>query len=263
MRMAVAQLDVTTDKAQNLATAADLVRQAADQDAVLVLLPEYTMSWDPRPTAEGLRREAEPLDGPFVTGLAEAARDGSVTVVAGMTEDTGTGRPANTVVALGPDGTLLGAYRKVHLYDAFGDKESDRLSAADPEALVLPIGDLHVGVMTCYDLRFPEMARFLVDAGADVLLVPATWMAGPGKGSHWEVLVRARAVENTAYVLAAGQCGRYRTGRSLAVDPAGVVTADLGDEPDVAVVDVDPGTLAAVRERNPSLANRRFAVVPR
>ncbi|MFC7404972.1 carbon-nitrogen hydrolase family protein [Georgenia alba] len=262
MLMAVAQFGATTDKAANLAAVGDLVARAAERGAGLVLLPEYAMSWDPRPTPEGLRADAEPIDGPFVTALGQLAVRYGITVVAGMTEETGA-RPANTVVAVGPDGVPQGRYRKVHLYDAFGDRESDRLQAAPPEALVLPLGGLGVGVMTCYDLRFPEMARFLVDAGADVLLVPAAWMAGPGKAMHWQVLARARAVENTAYVLAAGQCGQYRTGRSLAVGPAAEVLAELGDEPGVAVVDIDPETVVKVRERNPSLTNRRFGVVPR
>jgi deaminated glutathione amidase len=262
MRMALAQLAATTDKDANLRAASTLVARAAADGAGLVVLPEYSMSWDPRPDAASLREQSEPLDGAFVTALADLAREHGVTVLAGMTETTAD-RPANTVVALGPDGVLAGAYRKVHLYDAFGDRESDRLAAAAPEALVLPVGDLHVGVMTCYDLRFPEMARFLVDAGADVLAVPATWMAGPGKATHWEVLARARAIENTVYVLASGQCGRHRTGRSLAVDPSGEVLATLGEEAGTAVVEVSAAKVAAVRERNPSLVNRRFAVVPR
>jgi len=262
MRMAIAQLSATTDKTENLRVASDLVAQAADDGAALVVLPEYTMSWESRADASRIRDGAEPLDGPFVETVGELARTHGVTVLAGMTEATGD-RPANTVVALGPDGALAGAYRKVHLYDAFGDRESDRLAAAAPEPLVLPVGGLRVGVMTCYDLRFPEMARFLVDAGADVLAIPSTWVAGPGKATHWNVLARARAIENTSYVLAAGQCGQHRTGRSLAVDPSGDVLAELGEEPGVAVVEVSAEKVAAVRERNSSLANRRFDVVPR
>lgn len=262
MRAALAQFAAGPDKAANLAAVAGLVARAADDGADLVVLPEYAMSWDARATAADLRATSEALDGPFVTALAGAARTHGVTVLAGMTErPAGDGDlPANTVVAVGPGGDLLGTYRKVHLYDAFGDRESDRLAASPPVALVLDVGDVHVGVMTCYDLRFPEMARFLVDAGADVLAVPATWMAGPGKSAHWEVLARARAIENTAYVLACGQTGRHRTGRSLAVDPSGEVLAALGEDPGVVVVDVTHDKLRAVRERNPSLTNRTFSV---
>lgn len=268
MRGALAQFPATVDKATNIAVATGLIARAADDGADLAVLPEYAMSWDARATAADLLVSSEPLDGPFVTALAAAARDHSVTVVAGMIEQpegvTGNGTlPANTVVAVGPDGALAGAYRKVHLYDAFGDRESDRLAAHAPQALVLDVAGLRVGVMTCYDLRFPEMARFLVDAGADVLAVPATWMAGPGKVTHWEVLARARAIENTAYVLACSQNGQYRTGRSLAVDPSGEVLASLGEETGVAVVELDGSKVRAVRERNPSLANRRFTVEPR
>ncbi|MPV36944.1 carbon-nitrogen hydrolase family protein [Georgenia subflava] len=265
MLMALAQLSATTDKPANLAAATDLIARAADAGAGLVVLPEYAMSWDARADAESLMADAETLDGPFVQGLAAAAHAHGVTLIAGMTERPADGSvlPANTVVALNAHGELIGAYRKIHLYDAFGDRESERLRQSAPEALVLAVGDLHVGVMTCYDLRFPEMARYLVDAGADVLAVPATWMAGPGKAAHWEVLARARAIENTAYVLASGQCGRHRTGRSTAIDPSGEVLVTLGDEPDVAVAEVSADKIAAVRERNPSLVNRRFTVHPR
>ncbi|KAE8763100.1 carbon-nitrogen hydrolase family protein [Georgenia thermotolerans] len=264
MQVAVAQMGATTDKAANLTAATDLIARAARAGARLVVLPEYAMAWDPRPTPEALAAEAEGLDGPFVAALARAAHAHGVTVVAGMTERHGDGpaRPYNTVVAVNAGGELIGAYRKVHLYDAFGDRESDRLAPRPPEALVLALGDLRVGVMTCYDLRFPEMARFLVDAGANVLALPATWIAGPGKLDHWRTLAKARAIENTVYVLAAGQTGRYRTGHSLVVGPSGEVLAEAGEEPGVAVAEVSGAQVQAVRERNPSLANRRFEVRP-
>lgn len=156
-------------------------------------------------------------------------------------------------------------YRKVHLYDAFGHRESDRLEAghADAEPLVLDVAGLRFGVMTCYDLRFPESARRLVDAGADVLVVPAAWAAGPMKADHWRTLARARAIENTAVVLAVGQAGRGVTGRSVLVGPDGVVGLECGETPEVRTIDLDQQSLAHVRETNPSLANRRYDVVPR
>ncbi|MFH5824345.1 carbon-nitrogen hydrolase family protein [Georgenia sp. AZ-5] len=261
----MAQLSATTDKAANLAAAEGRIAEAARSGAKLVVLPEYTMSWEPRPTAAGLRAEAERLDGPFVAGLARAAHEHRVAVLAGMTErlPDGADKPANTVVAVNQGGELVGVYRKVHLYDAFGDRESDRLAAHSPEALVIELGDLRVGVMTCYDLRFPEMARFLVDAGADVLAVPAAWVAGPGKVDHWVTLARARAIENTVYVLASGQTGAHRSGHSLIADPTGEVLAALAEEPGVAVAELTAARVHEVRERNPSLANRRFEVRPR
>ncbi|UNX55656.1 carbon-nitrogen hydrolase family protein [Georgenia sp. TF02-10] len=263
-RAALAQLAAGPDKAANLTAAAALVAEAGAAGARLVVLPEYAMAHLERPDAAGLAAVAEPLDGQFVTALADLARAHRLTLLAGMVEDLADGgRPANTVVAVGPDGALLGAYRKVHLYDAFGDRESDRLRAGPPEPLVLAVDGLRVGVLTCYDLRFPEMARLLLDAGAEVLAVPAAWVAGPGKADHWLTLAKARAIENTAYVLGCGMTGPRCTGRSVVVDPAGAILADAGEDPGVVVADLDPAVLAEVRAANPSLRNRRFTVRPR
>ncbi|MET4223442.1 carbon-nitrogen hydrolase family protein [Oerskovia enterophila] len=173
-------------------------------------------------------------------------------------------RAVNAVVAIDAHGRLSGVYRKVHLYDAFGHRESDRLEPgpADAPPTVLRVGSLTFGVMTCYDLRFPEAARRLVDAGADVLVVPAAWAAGDLKADHWRTLARARAIENTAVVLAVGQAGKGVTGRSLLVGPDGQVGLELDERAGLRTADIDPEALAAVRRTNPSLANRRYAVVP-
>ncbi|MGW6003901.1 carbon-nitrogen hydrolase family protein [Oerskovia enterophila] len=173
-------------------------------------------------------------------------------------------RAVNAVVAIDAHGRLSGVYRKVHLYDAFGHRESDRLEPGPADALptVLAVGGLTFGVMTCYDLRFPEAARRLVDAGADVLVVPAAWAAGDLKADHWRTLARARAIENTSVVLAVGQAGKGVTGRSLLVGPDGQVGLELDERAGLRTADIDPEALAAVRRTNPSLANRRYAVVP-
>jgi deaminated glutathione amidase len=261
VRVALAQLVVGTDHAAALDAARAAVRAARDAGARLAVLPEYASGFDPR----GVGREhAEPLDGPFVTGLADAARDAGVAVLAGTTLPGGADRAVNAVVALAPDGTRAGVYRKVHLYDAFGHRESERLEPgpADAAPLVVDVDGLRFGVMTCYDLRFPESARRLVDAGADALVVPAAWAAGPGKTAQWHALAVARAIENTSVVLGVGQAGRGVVGASIAVAADGRVLDTLGSEPGLLVVDVDGAEVAAVRERNPSLANRRYRVVP-
>jgi deaminated glutathione amidase len=174
-------------------------------------------------------------------------------------------RAINAVVAVDASGHLAGVYRKVHLYDAFGQRESDRLAPgpADAPPTVLTVGGLRFGVMTCYDLRFPESARRLVDAGADVLVVPAAWAAGELKADHWRTLARARAIENTSVVLAVGQAGKGVTGRSLLVGPDGQVGLELDDRAGLRTADIDPEALVAARRTNPSLTNRRYAVVPR
>src|SRR6202008_399878 len=128
-------------------------------------------------------------------------------------------------VVLDAGGRLVATYRKIHLYDSFGFRESDRLVGGELSPVVVPVGDLTLGLMTCYDVRFPEMGRLLVDAGADVLLVPAAWVKGPLKEAHWSTLLHARAIENTGYVVGAGQTGRVCAGCSEIVDPMGVTLA--------------------------------------
>ena len=277
VRVTIGQLRVSADRGAAREVALDALATAARAGSDLLVLPEYASAFDPRGVGP---EHAEPLSGPFVSALRERAQRTGVAVLAGTTlpaeHAPGTGgrdgaghagmqRAVNAVVAVDGRGELAGVYRKVHLYDAFGARESDRLEAGDPAAppLVLDVAGLRFGVLTCYDLRFPESARRLVDAGADVLVVPAAWAAGELKAVHWRALAVARAIENTAVVIAVGQAGPGVVGRSLVVGPDGVVGLELDDRPDVRTVDVDGALLAQVRETNPSLANRRYTVVPR
>jgi predicted amidohydrolase len=262
VRVVLGQLEVPADHRDALARATDVVRSAAGTGADLVVLPEYASGFDPRGVGS---EHAEPLSGPFVTGLREEARAGHVAVLAGTTLPGSTPtRAVNAVVAVTAGGEIGGVYRKVHLYDAFGHRESDRLEPGPAGAapLVVDVGGLTFGVMTCYDLRFPESARRLVDAGAQVLVVPAAWAAGPGKTAQWRALAVARAIENTAVVLGVGQAGRGVVGTSMAVAADGEVMAALDSRPGTLAVDLDGAHVDRVRERNPSLLNRRYAVVP-
>lgn len=262
VRVTVGQLDVGADRSANLASAQRVLVRAAHDGAALAVLPEYASSY--APSGVGIEH-AEPLDGPWVTGLRAAAAQHSVAVVAGVVVPDASGeRAQNVVVGIDATGELRGTYAKVHLYDAFGYRESDLLAPGDPaaEPLVLDVDGVRFGVITCYDLRFPESARRLVDAGAEAILVPAAWVDGPGKAAQWRALAVARAIENTAWVIAVGQAGAARTGRSLVVDPEGAVRAELGAEPSTMTVAVDPAVVDTVRERNPALALRRYHVVP-
>jgi predicted amidohydrolase len=202
---------------------------------------------------------AELLDGPFVTRLTELAREHDVTLVAGMFEvSDDPARPFNTLVVVGPEG-LRASYRKIHLYDSFGYRESDRLGAGALEPVVVDVKGWQVGLMTCYDLRFPELSRRLVDRGAELLLVPAAWVVGDLKVDHWRTLLRARAIENTVYVAAAAQPAPRYCGHSMVVGPDGQVLAEVADaDPDGVLAALDRAHLEAVRETNPSLANRRL-----
>lgn len=260
MQVAVVQMSATTDKAENAAAIERLVAQAAP-GADLVVLPEAVMHDFGKPD-DPLAPAAEALDGPFVGLLRRLAGEHDVTVVAGMFEQTDEpDRVFNTLVAVSGAG-LRARYRKAHLYDSFGYRESDRLVAGDVEPVTVPMGELTLGLMTCYDLRFPEMSRALVDAGADTLVVPAAWVAGPHKVDHWRTLLAARAIENTCHVVAAAQCGRVYTGHSAIIDPMGITRAGLGVAEGVASTAVRADDVASARERNPSLRHRRFTVTP-
>jgi deaminated glutathione amidase len=250
------QAEGGVDKQANTKLASSLIGQAAEQRPDLVMLPEAFMH-DFGPPDTDLTAIAEPLDGPFVSALADQAQTHQMFIVAGTFEPgPAVDRAYNTVVVVGPDGKLVTSYRKTHLYDSFGYRESDRLAAGDSGPVTFSVAGLNCGLMTCYDLRFPEFARSLVDADAQVLLVPAAWVRGPLKEDHWETLLRARAIENTCYVLAAGQCGRTYIGRSMVVDPMGVIVSALGEQPGLASADVDADRVALVRRANPSLLNR-------
>ena len=202
--VAVHQFSAGLDKDLNRKQAGEAVLASAAAGAELVVLPENSMYADPLRTDTDTSYP-EPLDGPFVTALAENARSAGVTVVAGMTQTIpGEPRSSNTLVALGPDGTLAGVYRKVHLYDAFGYRESDTVKPAEiVPPLTFSLGGITFGAMTCYDLRFPEMAWTLSDAGATALVLPAAWMAGPAKEDHWLALLRA-LLRDREHVLRAG-----------------------------------------------------------
>jgi predicted amidohydrolase len=262
--VAVAQFAPGPDKAANLETMARLARTAKERGAALVVFPEYS-SYFVDPMGEQLVDNAEPLDGPFVTVLAGLAIELDVHIIAGMVaQATDARRFANLLVAVSPADGLVATYSKLHLYDAFGAHESDWVEAGtieDPQTF--SIEGVTVGMQTCYDIRFPEVSRRLVDAGADLVAVPAEWVRGPLKEQHWRSLVTARALENTIYVAAADQTPPIGVGASLVVDPMGVTIASLGEREDVAVAWIDPRRIDEVRSVNPALALRRFTVTPR
>jgi predicted amidohydrolase len=260
VRVSLVQLAAGTDVTANLEQAAELVRQSKAVEPDLVMLPEAVMH-DFGDGELTLGPVAQPLDGPFVAGLAGMAREARATIVAGMFETSpDPDRPHNTLVAVGPDGDVQAMYRKAHLYDSFGYRESDRLLAGEPVPVVMPLAEVTLGLMTCYDLRFPEFSRALVNAGADVLAVPAAWVRGPLKEDHWSTLLRARAIENTVYVVAAAQNGRRYCGCSMVVDPMGVVVTALGEQTGTTSAEVSAQRITDVRRRNPSLDNRRLGL---
>lgn len=263
MRVALGQIMVGDEPKENLERIRQALEEAGPVD--LAVFPEAVQIR----FGNDLAAAAEPLDGPFVTTLRQAAREHGTALVAGVFEPAPEGRVYNTSVAVDRAGEIAGTYRKLHLFDAFGDLESERVTAGDIP-VVVELAGLRVGLVTCYDIRFPELARALVDQGAQVLVVIAAWGQGVFKEEHWTTLVRARAIENTVWVVAVDKApdldrppfGRPGgVGRSMLVDPMGVVHQDLGPFPAVRVGALDPEAVATVRRALPSLQHRRRDVL--
>ena len=251
MQVTLVQEASTLDSAENRERLAELTPEGSD----LVVFPEAFARDVGEPGAD-LSGAAEPVDGPFATEVARVAEERGTTVLAGMFERADDPRrPVNTLVLRG---AARADYRKIHLYDSFGYRESDSITAGPLTTTVVDLAGFKVGLMTCYDLRFPELARALVADGAEVLVVPAAWVAGPRKVDHWTTLARARAIENTAYVVGVGQPGPRYSGHSIVVDPLGEVLAEAGEKPETLSVTLDPATVTEARRTNPSLANRRL-----
>ena len=252
LRVRVHQWASGLDPAANRARLAEGVRPGAD----LVVFPE-AFARDFGEAGSDVSAFAEPLDGPFVRGLTDAADAAGCTVVAGMFEVAeDPARPANTLVVVG--GASTATYRKIHLYDSFGYRESDRLTGGPVAPVVVDVAGWRVGLMTCYDLRFPELARSLVDLGAEVLVVPSAWLPGERKVEHWRTLLAARAIENTCFVVGAGQPEPRYVGHSVVFGPLGETLAAAGGAEGVLEATLDRTDLLAARRTNPSLANRRL-----
>jgi predicted amidohydrolase len=266
MRAAAVQLSSTPDRDRNLAAADRLVRAAAAAGAELVVLPE---KWPVLGTPEQTAAGAEPLDGPTLTWARGIARELGIDLVAGSIAERvdGAERGANTSVHVGPDGEDRATYRKIHMFDVEvggrAYRESEHEAPGDePVTSALANGE-GLGLTICYDLRFPELFRILAIRGATVITVPAAFTETTTR-DHWEVLLRARAIEDQCFVVAANQVGEpapgIRTGgRSTIVDPWGIVLATAPDAETFVVADLDFERLRKIRGKLPSLANRQVA----
>lgn len=267
MRVALCQLAATSDPAHNLALVADGIAAAAAAGADLVVMPEATLAR----FGTRLADVAQPLDGPWAGEVRRLALEAGLVVVVGTFTPAADGRVQNTLLVTGPD--VEDRYDKVHLFDAFGTRESDTVEAGD-RVVTVSVAGTTVGLATCYDVRFPALFTALADAGAEVVVLPASWGDGPGKAEQWELLVRARALDSTTWVLACDQAepttagiepvrgAANGIGRSLAVSPLGTVYDSLGEEPGLLVVDVDVSEVARVRERIPVLRHARTVSSP-
>jgi predicted amidohydrolase len=265
MRLAVAilQLNATTDVAANIETAVALADEAAAGGARLVALPEYLQY---RGDDDGFRASARPIPGPHTEPFTDVARRRGAWILAGSIAETSTdpARPFNSSALIAPDGSVVAVYRKFHLFDVAvddgpSDTESARVTAGD-RLVTADVDGAILGLTICYDLRFPELYQSLALAGAQVIAVPSNFTERTGR-DHWEVLLRARAIENGAYVLApaqiGGPSGQPAYGHSMIVDPWGTVIAQASDMVGIIRADIETDRVAAVRRQIPVLANRR------
>jgi predicted amidohydrolase len=262
VRIALSQFVSDTDPAVNLATVGEQTAEAARRGARIVVFPEATMARFGIPLG-GL---AQPLDGPWASGVRDIAERHDVLVVAGMFTPSDDGRVRNTLLVTG-----LGVdehYDKIHLFDAFGFAESETVAPGD-RSVTAEVDGVGIGVATCYDLRFPQLFQKLARSGASVILVPASWGSGPGKRDQWELLVRARALDSTTWIAACGQADPSSVGvttkpgvptgigYSAVVSPMGEIRAQAQDRPELLVVDVETEEVAEARGKVPVLANAR------
>jgi predicted amidohydrolase len=265
MRVAAVQLNSQEHKERNIEVAEGLIRAAADDRAELVCLPE---KWTVIGDSETLQEGAEPLDGPSLSAARGWAAELGIHLLAGSIAERieGQDRLANTSVLIGPRGEDVAVYRKIHMFDVEVEgvtyRESENEEAGD-EIVVAPLADLQLGLSVCYDLRFPELYRILAVRGARLVSVPSAFTSPTGR-AHWEILLRARAIENQVFVIAANQIGKapphYDSyGHSMIVDPWGEVLAEAADEECFVAADLDLERQEQVREKLPSLANRRPA----
>lgn len=255
MQVALAQISATADVAANLELVRSYTAAAAECGARLVVLPEAAMAC----FGTRLAAVAEPTDGPFATAVAAAADAAGVTVIAGMFEPADDGRIHNTLIARGSG--VHADYRKIHLFDAFDHRESEAVAPGD-DLVTITVDDLTIGLATCYDVRFAGMFQRLGDLGVHAVALPASWGAGEGKTDQWRTLVRARALDTTAYLLAADQAlvadarAPRGVGHSMVVSPLGGVLAELEDEPGLLLAEIDGAQAEEARRSVPVLRSR-------
>lgn len=257
MIIAAGQFAVTPHPETNARVCVKLMAQAAARGVALLVLPEALLARrDDDPDLSV--KSAQSLDGAFLTLLREESRNNAMTTILTLHVPSGPGRAVNTLVAL-RGGDIVARYAKLHLYDAFSIQESRRVDAGSIIPSLIEVAGMRVGLMTCYDLRFPELAIAHALQGAEILVLPAAWVRGPLKEHHWATLLAARALDTTCYIVAAGECGNKNIGQSRIISPSGMTLAGADDTPQLIMAEADPAALQQFREKLPVLRNRKFA----
>ena len=264
-RAAVVQMKSSVNKEQNLAYSLNLINEAVKNKAQLICFPEFQMSYSPaEQKPEELHKIAEKINGNFISKLSSSAKRNKINVIATLYEFIDTNKQNHkvfdTAVIINERGKLESVYRKIHLYDALGFKESKKLKAGSiiERPTRTSVGNL--GLLICYDMRFPEISRILSVNGASILVSPSAWVAGFMKQEHWEIMLKARAIENGVYVIAPNQLGNIYCGRSMVIDPFGTALVDMGNREGMEIMDIDNSRINTIRRRLPLLKNRRTDV---
>jgi predicted amidohydrolase len=257
MYVAVGQFAVTPKWEKNAQICVSLMAKAVEQGASLLVLPEALLARDDSDPDLSVK-SAQPLDGGFMAQLLDESARNQLTTIFTLHVPSGEGRAMNTLVVL-RGGEIVTTYVKLHLYDAFNIQESKRVDPGTAIPPLIEIDGIRLGLMTCYDLRFPEMALQLALTGADVLVLPAAWVRGPLKEHHWATLLAARALDTTCYMVAAGECGNKNIGQSRVIDPLGVTIAAAAEVPALLIAEINSARITLAREQLPVLRNRRFA----
>ena len=258
-RVALVQLQASIQKDENLRSAIEYIEDAKSKKAELVAFPEFLMAYSPSSqTANELANIAESINGEFASVLREAARKNGISVVATIYEKSRIkNRVYDTALLIDKTGKLSSVYRKLHLYDALGFKESTKLARGKELTKPTRTSIGSVGMMICYDVRFPEMSRMLALMGANILVMPSAWVQGEMKVEHWQTMLKARAIENGCYMVAPDQIGNIYVGHSMVVDPFGRIVLDMEERVGLEVVELDNKLVDDVRKKLPLLKNRR------
>lgn len=261
-RAALVQMKSSVDKNKNLSYSLKLIGRAAQKKAQLICFPEFQMAYSPaEQKPETLHEIAEKINGDFISALSNSAKKNKINVVATIYEIINTNKQNqkvfDTAVIINERGKIQSVYRKIHLYDALGFKESKKLLAGNiiEKPTRTSVGNL--GLQICYDMRFPEISRILTVNGANILVSPSAWVAGFMKQEHWEIMLKSRAIENGVYVIAPNQLGNIYCGHSMVIEPFGATLIDMGNREGMEILDIDNSRIDTVRRTLPLLRNRR------
>lgn len=257
-KIAVVQLKATISKDENLKKILSYIKDAAKLGASLIAFPEFMMFYTTsKQTPKQLSELAETIDGNFVSTIAKEAKKNSIEVVGTIYEKSSTNRVYDTAFLINKYGKVVSVYRKIHLYDALGFHESKKLVAGKKISKPVKTQIGNIGMLICFDLRFPEMSRILASSGSEVLIAPSAWVKGESKEEHWITINKTRAIENGCYVIAPDQVGHIYCGRSLVVDPFGKILLDMKKKQGMKIVDISLDTVHKTRKVLPLLKNRR------